>query len=216
MQSLSSLLRAGQSASTSPTRKRHSTTPTCHRHPAVARRLFCGNTSAAVGAAGTVAEPGPLPPGRNPRSRWLLRPHIRLACPWSQTPMASGRCIVGPVPMHLVGKCFNCLADTHVRAECTFPSRCFRCMEEGHQERRCLLLGHGGGKRGRSPGRGPGRHRFGRRSFSPSHRASPVDTISARSASTGRSPSVPPPPPPRPRAADLGAGDLALRRAALS
>jgi hypothetical protein len=94
-----------------------------------------------------------------------------------------------PVPANLVGKCFNCLSESHVKADCTSPPRCFHCLGEGHQERSCLALGRGAFKRGRSPTadfgcRGRGGHR--RRS-----RESAASTISGRSASTGRSPSVP-------------------------
>lgn len=96
-----------------------------------------------------------------------------------------------PVPANLVSKCFNCLSETHVKAECTFPSRCFSCLQEGHQERNCTLRG---GKRGRSPGRNQGSLRGGRRRCSPSrlHRAASADTASGHSVSTGWSPSVPP------------------------
>lgn len=61
-----------------------------------------------------------------------------------------------PVPAALVGKCFNCLATDHVRADCTFPSRFFNCEREGHHERDCPLppvTGRPEGKCGRSPAR---------------------------------------------------------------
>jgi hypothetical protein len=63
-----------------------------------------------------------------------------------------------PVPPNLVGKCFNCLAEDHVRADYTFPSKCFNCKGEGHQERDCPfppLSSRWEGKRDRSPGRAP-------------------------------------------------------------
>jgi len=104
-----------------------------------------------------------------------------------------------PVPTYLVGKCFNCLSESHVKADCTSPPRCFHCLGEGHQKRSCPLLGRAGGIRGRSPGRAPGRHGAPRQRRS--RHDSLVGTVSARSASTGRSPSVPPictPPTPEP------------------
>lgn len=121
-----------------------------------------------------------------------------------------------PVPASLVGKCFNCLIESHVKAQCTFPSRCFRCHEEGHHERHCPSRGSRIGKRGRSPGLGLGRQHGGRRRIS--RRTSPADTVSARSASTGRSPSLPPvcePPTPEPAAAPMlvdGVPDLGRER----
>jgi hypothetical protein len=59
------------------------------------------------------------------------------------------------------GAAGNCLAEGHVKATCTSPARCFNCMGVGHHERGCPLLpfrGRGVGKRGRSPGEGPGHH----------------------------------------------------------
>ncbi|CAD6230183.1 unnamed protein product [Miscanthus lutarioriparius] len=100
-----------------------------------------------------------------------------------------------PVPRDLVGKCFNCFAEDHVRAKCTSPPRCFACREVGHQERDCSfrpVAGRCKGKRGCSPSRMPRRWSARRRRPSPSRRASPADTASARSASTRREPSVQP------------------------
>jgi len=99
-----------------------------------------------------------------------------------------------PVPADLVGKCFNCLSDSHVKADCTFPSRCFHCFEEGHQERLYPRLGRRTCKRSRSPGCGAdsrGSRRFRPATRRPPRCSSSADTISARSASTGREPSVP-------------------------
>lgn len=94
-----------------------------------------------------------------------------------------------PIPANLVGKCFNCLSESHVKVDCTEPPRCFHCRGTGHQERSCPLLGKGVGKRGRSPSHAPRRREVPpRRRY---RRGSPADTIFARSASTGRSPSVP-------------------------
>ena len=42
-----------------------------------------------------------------------------------------------PIPVDLVGRCFNCLAFYHVAACCTFPSRCLHCESEGHSARQC-------------------------------------------------------------------------------
>lgn len=95
-----------------------------------------------------------------------------------------------PVPANLVGKCFNCLSESHVKADCTSPPRCFHCLGEGHQERSYPALGRDTVKRGRSPAMGIERRgRGGRRRRS---RESAAATVSGRSASTGRSPSVPP------------------------
>lgn len=108
-----------------------------------------------------------------------------------------------PVPQNLVGRGFNCLAEDHVGAMCTSPSRCFFCLGEGHQARDCPHappVGRGRAKRGQSPCRGlgrgvrPRRRRSRRSSWS-------SGTVSGRSVSTGRAPSVPPvcePPTPDP------------------
>lgn len=40
-----------------------------------------------------------------------------------------------PVPADLVGLCFNCMGNDHVKANCTFPSRCRSCHREGHRAR---------------------------------------------------------------------------------
>lgn len=89
----------------------------------------------------TVPTPGsiqlclPLPPdAATPLRRTLL------VLSRSRMWMPSTRCavaIVGvvarppklarPVPLALVGLCFNCLASSHVKAECHFPARCFYC-----------------------------------------------------------------------------------------
>lgn len=100
-----------------------------------------------------------------------------------------------PVPADLVGLCFNCLRDDHVKADCRFPSRCRSCHREGHRARnyseaRQVLAG---AKRGRSPAGAGGRRGTFRRRHSPERwRAAREDTVSAHLASTGRSPSVPP------------------------
>jgi hypothetical protein len=95
-----------------------------------------------------------------------------------------------PVPADLVGLCFNSLGDDHVKAECRLPSRCRTCRQEGHRARRCPFgTTTAGAKRGRSPAHS--RSGWG----APRHRASPPrwrdGTESARSQSTGRSPSIP-------------------------
>jgi hypothetical protein len=41
------------------------------------------------------------------------------------------------VPTDLVGKCFNCLREGNVAAECPNPVRCFRYHREGHLARSC-------------------------------------------------------------------------------
>lgn len=57
------------------------------------------------------------------------------------------------VPADLVGLCFNCLREGHVRADCSFPSRCRACRREGHRARHCPEAHRlAGFKRGRSPG----------------------------------------------------------------
>jgi hypothetical protein len=43
-----------------------------------------------------------------------------------------------PVPLNLVGLCFNCLRSDHVNANCTFPARCLTCKQEGHRARDCV------------------------------------------------------------------------------
>lgn len=42
-----------------------------------------------------------------------------------------------PVPVDLIGRCFNCLETDHVVAVCRNRSRCLRCKQEGHQARQC-------------------------------------------------------------------------------
>jgi hypothetical protein len=100
------------------------------------------------------------------------------------------------VPSILEGKCFNCLATDHVRADYTFPSRCFNCEQAGHQAWDCPMppvCGRNKGKCGRSPARTSGQCRSApRRRSSPSRDPSARDTVSARFASTGREPSVSP------------------------
>jgi hypothetical protein len=113
------------------------------------------------------------------RRRWRRRP----------SPVPSW-----PVPADLVGLCFNCLGDDHVKADCRFPSRCRSCRREGHRARNCPEARPlwAGAKRGRSPvGAGGRRGTFRRRSSAERWRAAREETVSARSASTGRSPSVP-------------------------
>lgn len=91
-----------------------------------------------------------------------------------------------PVPAELQGLCFNCLACTHVRRECTFPSRCYNCFLEGHHASACHLPPRRGGfRRGRSPSqRGPGRRADARRRIPRCRRA----------GSAGKQPTPPPPP----------------------
>ena len=110
------------------------------------------------------------------RRRWRRRPSPTLA---------------RPVPPDLVGLCFNCLRDDHIRANCRFPPRCRTCRQEGHRARFCPMATFvTGAKRGRSPGiarRAPARRRRSPERWRPPR----DDTVSARSVSTGRSPSVP-------------------------
>ncbi|TVU15732.1 hypothetical protein EJB05_39270, partial [Eragrostis curvula] len=44
-----------------------------------------------------------------------------------------------PVPVDLVGKCFNCFLPNHVKADCPNPNRprCFTYKREGHQAKDC-------------------------------------------------------------------------------
>lgn len=96
--------------------------------------------------------------------------------------------------MDLVGQCFNCLDDDHIKADCHFPLRCRTCHEVGHRARNCPfgLPSLAGAKRGRTPVGAGSRRWPSRRRASPARwRAERGDTIFARSASTGRSPSVP-------------------------
>lgn len=100
-----------------------------------------------------------------------------------------------PVPPNLVGKCFNCLSESHVKADYTGPARCFNCLDGGHQARDYPLPARPApdeGKRGRSPARPACRAGRARRRRSSPRRVSLADTASARTASAGRSPSVPP------------------------
>jgi len=118
--------------------------------------------------------------------------------------------VARPVPPELVGLCFNCLANNHVKAECTFPVRCYNCRDEGHRASSCTLPRSSGAKRSRSPPRavdGGVRRRVSRRRLpvDAGRRAhtNDNDTTSARPASTGHSTSIPhccrpPSPPPRP------------------
>lgn len=112
-----------------------------------------------------------------------------------------------PVPPALVGLCFNCLASTHVKADCHYPSRCYNCWGEGHRAAACTLPArHDLGaayKRARSPlDPNEGRRVSRRRAYDDHHSRGSVDTVSGGSASTGRSTSVPrccaPPTPPPP------------------
>jgi hypothetical protein len=41
------------------------------------------------------------------------------------------------VPPNLVGKCFNCMGEDHVRAQCVNRSRCLNCGSECHRRRDC-------------------------------------------------------------------------------
>jgi hypothetical protein len=95
-----------------------------------------------------------------------------------------------PVPPALHGFCFNCLADNHIKADCTFPARCFSCHREGHRSFRCSML-LGQGKRRRSPPpESVGRRVVARRPTTTRRSASDA-TASGRSMSTGGSTSVP-------------------------
>lgn len=44
-----------------------------------------------------------------------------------------------PVPADLVGKCFNCFAEDHVRADCTATAKCFNCRQAGHHACDCMI-----------------------------------------------------------------------------
>lgn len=41
------------------------------------------------------------------------------------------------VPLDLVGRCFNCLAQGHFAFQCLKKTRCFRCRELGHRSYKC-------------------------------------------------------------------------------
>jgi hypothetical protein len=161
--------RPGQSAFISPTPRRLSVTPS--RLPRPPSFRACSAVDAVVGtAAGRRAGPegaapapcpavaaGGVPAAAAHPPRMSTEPdvdgfrEVHSRRRWRRT-TAPRR----PVPASLVGKCFNCLVESHVKAQCTFPSRCFRCHEEGHHERHCPSRGSRIGKRGRSPGLGLG------------------------------------------------------------
>ena len=48
-----------------------------------------------------------------------------------------GRPARRPVPVDLVGRCFNCFSFNHMAARCPHPSRCFRCEGTGHSAKQC-------------------------------------------------------------------------------
>ena len=48
-----------------------------------------------------------------------------------------GRPARRPVPVDLVGRCFNCFSFNHMAARCPNPSRCFRCEGTGHSAKQC-------------------------------------------------------------------------------
>lgn len=119
-----------------------------------------------------------------------------------------------PVPPELVGLCFNCLASSHIKAVCRYPPQCYNCWGEGHHASSCLLPARQGlaaalgTKRTRSLPSRERRRVSRRRGTPPRHSRGSADTVSAGSASTGWSTSVPrccrppttplPPPPPLP------------------
>ncbi|CAD6262680.1 unnamed protein product [Miscanthus lutarioriparius] len=66
------------------------------------------------------------------------------------------------MPPNLVGKCYNCMGEDHVKADCVFRSRCLNCGSECHRKRDCLfppLVAAATGKRCRSPARMAGPRR---------------------------------------------------------
>jgi hypothetical protein len=42
------------------------------------------------------------------------------------------------LPLDLVGRCFNCLAQGHFAFQCLKRTRCFRCRELGHRSYQCV------------------------------------------------------------------------------
>lgn len=99
-----------------------------------------------------------------------------------------------PVPPHLVGRCFNCMGKGHVRANCVSKSCCINCGSDCHRRKDCpfppLVAS---GKRRRSPPQRPvNRCAAPRLHAEPGRRPAGSDkVVSGRSASTGRSTSVP-------------------------
>lgn len=101
-----------------------------------------------------------------------------------------------PVPPHLVGKCFNCGSENHVKAQCSPPPpRCINCGSECHRLRDCPFpaLAVRSRKQRHSPYVvAAGHRRQPRQVSSRSGRSrSSGDTISGHSVSTERSTSVP-------------------------
>lgn len=83
-------------------------------------------------------------------------------CDCRRSPPRSPR----PVPPELRGLCFNCLANSHVKAQCTYPARCYNCWCEGHRAVDCPFpvrparaAAIAAMKRARSPARGHDRRR---------------------------------------------------------
>ena len=143
------------------------------------RRHHRGCFEAAKSVAATVAHPmrlSSMPDAdgfrevhsrRRWRRRLLRRPH-------------SPR----PVLEDLVGLCFNCLQEGHVKAGCSFVSRCRNCRCEGHRARCCpLQVSEDGAKRARPPSRATGHARRSLWDY--------ASSFSGTSASSGRSPPTP-------------------------
>jgi hypothetical protein len=42
-----------------------------------------------------------------------------------------------PVPVDLVGRCFNCFGQDHVAADCPNATQCLQCHREGHSAWAC-------------------------------------------------------------------------------
>lgn len=76
-----------------------------------------------------------------------------------------------PMPVNLVGKCFNCLSDKHVKADCMSLVRCFNCLDNGHQACDCPLplRAPGDGKHSHSPAHFSHHHGRARRHHSVPH-----------------------------------------------